>query len=101
MTDEVQFAKYCLLFYLGIFKEFSILMNGLIINIFQGRIASIDELIRKTDIMYIAFTKPYLDAKITDWEQSKAIAKTHFNQLMEAGLRFPFIFNPSNREKVF
>ena len=43
---------------------------------------SIDELDPETTVIYVAFTKAFLDSKIKEWEENKANATNHLYQLI-------------------
>ncbi|EON72997.1 HAMP domain-containing sensor histidine kinase [Lysinibacillus sphaericus] len=54
----------------------------------------VEELNPQTDVFYVAFKKPYLEQKMKEWENNKAIAKNFLNEFIVflAGFIVSFVY---------
>ncbi|MFJ7950241.1 histidine kinase dimerization/phospho-acceptor domain-containing protein [Lysinibacillus sp. NPDC096418] len=54
----------------------------------------VEELNPQTDVFYVAFKKPYLEQKMKEWENNKAIAKSFLNEFIVflAGFIVSFVY---------
>ena len=94
MTDKEQFAKYPAYLVFGDYKVNFIQKNGKKITIYTELPIDIDDWDPENTEISIAFTKPFLDSKVKEWEENKAIATKQLYQMVgfSVGLILSFLY---------